>query len=304
MRGAPHSSPRQMTIMLMIINTVILVLNEAIKFYHPAFGQWIHNHFALSLWGLQHGYLWQLFTFQFLHAGLWHLLFNLLAIYFFGGAVEQVLGRRRFLRLYLMAGVAGGVAQMFLAVLFPQFFNGPVLQFPDGRLVVGGAVVGASAGAFGLVAAFATLFPEYVITLLVFFVLPVSMRARTLLWISAGLAVFGILVPLGNIADGAHLGGLLAGVAYIKWRVLNPFGFGLPSIHWPWRRIRIVRNPSRPPRSETRPPPVPAGSFEPEENFFAQVDAILDKISAHGIHSLTERERKILEDARSRMARR
>ena len=77
------------------------------------------EHLALSLEGLRHGYVWQLLTFQFLHAGWMHLLFNLLAIYFFGRSVEFVLGRRRWLALYFLSGTIGGLVQMLLSLLIP-----------------------------------------------------------------------------------------------------------------------------------------------------------------------------------------
>ena len=73
-------------------------------------------------------------------------------------------------------------------------------------------MVGASAGAFGLVAAFAVLFPRQRLLLLLFFIIPIAMRARTLLWVSIAFAVFGIIVPFGNIGHAAHLGGILSGL--------------------------------------------------------------------------------------------
>jgi hypothetical protein len=166
-------------------------------------------------------------------------------------------------------------------------------------------VVGASAGAFGLIAAFATMFPEQVLTLLLFFVIPVSMRARTLVWISLGIAVFGIIVPIGNVAEGAHLGGLLAGIAYVKYVVHGHVQFRWPSFGFPRRRERDFPSPSRARRSFWQQHKVPdATNLESAEFISREVDPILDKISAHGIHSLTERERRILEAARARMAKR
>src|SRR5579871_4488995 len=93
---------------------------------------------------------------------------------------------------------------------------------------VGGAVVGASASGLGLLAAYAALFPHREITLLLFFFIPVSLRARTLLLICLGLAVFGMIVPMGNVAEAAHLGGIATGLAYIHWIVQ---GTGWPSLN-------------------------------------------------------------------------
>jgi hypothetical protein len=70
-----------------------------------------------------------------------------------------------------------------------------------------------------LVAAFATLYPERPLTLLLFFIIPISMRAKVLLWGALGLSIFGIIVPVGRVAHAAHLGGLLAGIGFIYWLV-------------------------------------------------------------------------------------
>ena len=91
---------------------------------------------------LGHGYVWQLVTYQFLHAGWLHLIFNGWAIYVFGRELEDSAGRQKFLALMFSSGIVGGVFQVLVALVWPQYF--------------GGAVVGASACAFGLVAAFAT----------------------------------------------------------------------------------------------------------------------------------------------------
>src|SRR5262249_8623628 len=133
------------------------------------------DYFALSLEGLKHGYVWQLLTFQFMHAGFLHLLLNCWGIYMFGLAIEEALGRVKFLTLYFTSGVVGGLAQTGLGLLLGNAFSGPV--------------VGASAGLFGLIAAFAMLFPDRVLTLLLFFVIPVNLRAKYLLLLEAAIAV-------------------------------------------------------------------------------------------------------------------
>ena len=283
MRDPDYRPDMPLTHKLMIANAVVFVLTGVLEFYRifP-----VTHYFALSVTGLFKGYIWQLVSFQFLHGGLFHLLFNLIAIYFFGRAIEHAIGPRRMLQLYLASGSLGGLCQVLLALLAPNYF--------------GGSVVGASAGAFGLVAAFATLYPHQRITLLLFFILPVSMAARTLLWVSLALAAFGVLVPHDGIADGAHLGGILAGVFYTKTFVLGS-GWQLP-------RIRFHRAPKLRVLRKSDTPPAP-GSSSPEETLddefiSREIDPILDKISARGIGSLTPRERQILEAARARMGRR
>ena len=288
MRDSQYESRWSMTVLLLVVNAVAFVLQSVLEFYHvfP-----VSAFFALSLQGLGHGYIWQLITFQFMHGGIWHLVFNLLAIYFFGRTVEAALGKNRFLKFYLLCGVIGGIAQMLFAWLLPAYF--------------GGAVVGASAGAFGLIAAFAAMFPDRELTLLLFFVIPVSMRARTLLWLSIGLALFGIIVPNTGVAHAAHLGGIFTGLLYIRWIVQGKGWAGWRSFRPATRRPReLVPTLSTRRSLWQRSKKTVADDLPPAEFISREVDPILDKISAHGIQSLTERERKILEAARAKMSKR
>ena len=276
--------------LLMAANVVIFIPVYVISGHSDGLYQQLMAACALSLEGIKHGFVWQLLTFQFLHGGVWHLLANMIVLYFFGSALEAELGSKRFLRLYFYSGFCGGLVQLLFLLLVPSQFNAQV--------------IGASAGCFGLIAGFATLFPDRILTLLVFFVLPVSMRARTLLWISLGLSILGILVPKDNIADAAHLGGILAGWAYAYWFIQ---GNSLPQ-WWPSAPKRKARQLVS--TTGTK------GSFwnksnsigvdePPSAEFISrEVDPILDKISAHGIHSLTDRERRVLEIARAKMAKR
>ncbi len=252
----------------------------------------IRDVFALSQEGLARGYVFQFISYQFLHGDLWHLLANLLVIYFIGKEMERVLGRKSFLVLYFSAGVLGGLLQIALSWIVPLMFPNLADRFPDVP------VVGASAAAFGLVAAFAAMFPNQPITLLLFFVLPVSFRARTLLWIALALAIFGIVaMPESRVAHGAHLGGLCAGVAYVYYIVGGRWRFQKPAFS--------RRSPQR--RSGGKPwakvPPVAKKGRSGADFISREVDPILDKISEQGIHSLTEKERRLLESARSKMKR-
>jgi membrane associated rhomboid family serine protease len=162
--------------------------------------------YSLSLEGLQHGAYWKLLTFQFLHGGWVHLFLNCWSIFIFGPAVESVLGKARYARLYLLGGVAGGALQMLAAFL------------SDARF--GGSVVGASAGVFALIAGFTYLFPHARMTLLLFFVIPVRMTANRMLTVAAVITALGILWPnwlLGrHVAHMAHLGGLVAGLVVVR----------------------------------------------------------------------------------------
>lgn len=290
MRQPSFQSQWSMTTIVLAINVAVFIPQMILEFYAGS-GDFFRRFLFLSTEGLGRGFIWQLITFQFLHGGVLHLLVNCIVIYFFGRAIEDSLGSNGFLKLYLSSGAIGGLLQMLFAVMFPQYFGGPV--------------VGASAGAFGLVAAFATLYPERPLTLLLFFIIPISMRAKVLLWGALGLSIFGIIVPVGRVAHAAHLGGLLAGIGFIYWLVRGHElgGWNLLSRR-EQRPRRLVRTASERESFWRRPKKTVEEDLPPAEFISREVDPILEKISAHGIQSLTEREKRILEAAREKMAKR
>ena len=297
MRSSPFETRRSATLMLLLANAVAFVL-ECVRYgYPPKFP--IGDYLALSWWGLSHGYVWQLLTFQFMHGGLLHLLFNCWAIYVFGKEIEAALGVRKFLTLYFASGVIGGLVQAGAGGLATRFGT------TEWMLHFAAPTVGASAGAFGLLAAFAMLYPERPLMLLLFFVIPFSMRAKFLLLFSGLLALFGVLFPVSNIADAAHLGGMATGIFFIRY-----------ALNWDWHWPRLRRSGGKPPLRLVRVGGGSSGRWNraksgraeedlpPDEFLSKEVDPILDKISAQGIQSLTERERRILEVARQKMGRR
>lgn len=286
-----YRPPWSMTAILLVTNIAIFLLQEVLNL--TVVGDRFLSWFALSVDGLQHWRIYQLLTFQFLHASLWHLFGNMLGLYFFGRAMEESLGRNGMLRLYFLSGTLGGLLQIALGFMLPDRY--------------GSLVVGASAGVFGLVAAFAVSRPNQPITLLIFFVIPVTFAAKFILAFEAVVAIWGVLVPSGMVAHAAHLGGMLTGIAYILW-----FSDSSGS-RWEWLRFfrrgpsgsRIITPPRRTWRSSARiGTRLGTEDLPPAEFISRKVDPILEKISAQGIHSLTEEERQILEAARSRMARR
>jgi membrane associated rhomboid family serine protease len=203
LRRMPDGFRWSATMVLLIVNAVAFILQVTVLPHV------IHeSYLALSLEGLRRGYVWQLLTFQFLHAGLLHLILNCWALYMFGRDVEWTLGKARFITLYFSSGVVGGLFQEFVALIWPNYF--------------GSAVVGASAGIFGVVSAFAMLFPERPLVMLILFVIPLNMRAKYLLLINLLLTALGISFPKsffgGNVAHAAHLGGILTGLAFIRLR--------------------------------------------------------------------------------------
>lgn len=284
MRDPVETQRLSVTVWLMIVITVAFAFQQISAVYSRVdLSPWLE----LSTAGLRKGYLWQLLTFQFLHANLWHLIFNLIGLWSFGRIVEDRLGKAHLLKLYFFSGILGGVLHGLLGLIFPGHFG----LLP---------VVGASAGVFALIAAFGRLAPENEILLC--FVVPV--KGKFFLMIAGGIALFFTIVPSDPlVAHAAHLGGLLGGLAYVAWGIRDQ---GSATIWHPLtsrlRRRQLVKAASvRQPawRATTEPDhrELPTGDFISQE-----VDPILDKISAQGIHSLTERERKILEAARAKMS--
>ena len=216
MRRSPFDSRLSATMILLLANVAAFIAQIILA----QFSHFPTNHyFALSLAGLKQGYVWQLVTYAFMHGGALHLLFNCFAIYVFGLAVEQTIGQKSFLGLYFASGIIGGLVQTLFGLLLGGFFAS--------------SVVGASAAAFGLAAAYAMLFPDRV--LLLFFIIP--MRAKYLLALSGVLALYGILFPGDNIAHAAHLGGMLTGIVFIRY-----------AIHWDWHWPQLRRVPQPAPR--------------------------------------------------------
>ena len=234
-------------------------------------------------------------TYQFFHGSVFHILVNALGLFFIGRALEPIIGRREIIGLYLVSGVMGAFFQLAFAMILPAHFAGPM--------------VGASGAVFGFLGVLSRLFPQREMFLLLFFVLPVRLKLSWIFWGSFAIAIISIVIEIRSevsdrTAHGAHLGGLLFGAFYVAALVRNGglmrFLPGLP-------KVRFVSGDSAKgtevrQRSDWRKPKVVDTDEVSGEDFISQeVDPILDKISKQGIHSLTERERKILEKARSKM---
>lgn len=232
------------------------------------------------------GQVWRLITFQFLHTGLLHLIFNLFVIFFFGRMIEPALGSRRYLGYYLLSGVGGGALFLLLVLLgnvIPNASRVPGLLVVDTMM----PLVGASAGCYGILVAAAVLYPHESVQL---WLPPITISIRWLAIILIGISAFLVLVnnTPGHAGEAAHLGGALLGYVLMRYpRLLNfvPEGrFNLPFLpknDWASKQARLDKQ------------------REKEE---AEVDRILDKVRAKGLHSLTRSEQKALQRATKRSA--
>ena len=160
---------------------------------------------------------WQLFTYGFMHdpSGFGHLFFNGIALYQFGGRLEEVWGARRYLTFFMVCVVGAGLCQLAFMAWMPES---------------AGPTIGASGGIYGLLMAYGMLFPRERVMLLI---PPIPMSARTLVIVFGALSlVMGVTGTAGGIAHFAHLGGMLFGWLLIRyWRGQAPF---TPKRKGPW----------------------------------------------------------------------
>ena len=255
---------------------ILITKNQAAPF--------INSYIAVTPQGLSHGYGWTLLTYGFLHSDILHILFNILGLYVFGRAVMPMMGLTRFIAFFFGSMVLGGLAWFGVAM----------------AAGLSGYLLGVSAVCFGLIAVFATLFPEQPIG---FLFLPVTMKPKHLAWAMAGVSLFCMVVfeipGRDSIAHSAHLGGMLAGWIYGRYihHRTGELVFLRPAIELPtWMRKRK--------RAATALPPTFIVHVAPPQDLKVEVDRILDKINSQGFGSLTEEERHILDEARDVLNRR
>ena len=269
---------------LIIINIVVFVLDMVLE------GSGNAHRMAPSVWGnfnipqavgeLQ---VWRWVSYQFIHAGFFHIFFNMWALYSFGPIVEQWWGTKRYLGFYLFCGTSG-------AMLFTLLAKAGVVT---GWNNPGVGLVGASGSIFGLLMATAKLAPHAQVMVML---LPMPIQLRTLAWIFMGIAVLSIGVNAQNAGgEAAHLGGAVMGLVLmyqpglLGWlqsgtskptrRSGGSGGFSLTGSWQTWQEKR---------RQET---------LAKDE---AEVDRILAKVKDKGLHSLTEAEKMRLQRASAR----
>jgi membrane associated rhomboid family serine protease len=240
-------------------------------------------------------YIWQLITYQFIHGDIWHIFFNLFALWMFGMELEGLWGSRKFLIFYLLCGIGAGLVQLFISPMF-----GPTAP-----------TIGASGSIFGVLVAFGFTYPDRPIFMFPFFI---PIPAKFFVMIYAGLALLlGFSGSGGGIAHFAHLGGALTGFLLLKfgdkigvYKALNfiesknkqtgqnyqsPYqqdSFSQPKVYRPnWQNKRQDSQKFEEPQN--------SGFYiNGEEITQKKIDEILDKISETGYQNLSEREKRIL----------
>jgi membrane associated rhomboid family serine protease len=225
---------------------------------------------------------WELVTYGFVHDSQnpWHLVFNMLALWFFGREVEEVLGRAEFFRFYLTAIVLAGIGWL-VSVQFGQPMQAPRMF-----------LVGASGAVMAVLAVFIWYFPRQ--TVLLWGVLPVPAWALGVLYFFSDLQ--GAASGGGHVANVAHLSGAIFGLLY-AWRGWHLGGVTDLAARFRRSRMRVVRHDD----DDARPSRPAADSRLGDDGLQDTVDRILEKISRSGEASLTPQERETLTQASKRL---
>ncbi|MDP4173671.1 MAG: rhomboid family intramembrane serine protease [Bacteroidota bacterium] len=276
---------------LLIINIAVflvnnLLLGNVIVDEVPA-STIIDHYFALQPLG--HGfYVWQLITYQFMHAGFSHIFFNMLVLWMFGMEIENLWGSKKFLFYYLTCGVGGGLVH----ILFSPLFTGTLA-----------ATVGASGAIYGVMVAFAMMFPDRYIFL--WFLIPIKAKYLIAFFVVLEFLSVG---SMDFVARFAHIGGAVVGFIFILLDTRSQFSFrnflGSFKKGGSSASSRNAFQFRRRPLSSSKE--VEDAEFyeinkkEKSEVTQEEIDKILDKISQSGYQNLTEREKKILFEASKR----
>jgi len=237
---------------------------------------------------------WTIITYAFAHAGVMHILFNMLALYWFGRLFVEYLGSDKLIAVYFLGAIAGAVFYLLAYNTIPYF-----IRESDSVLEAHGvsiSMVGASAAVDAIVVAAATLLPDYTFFLL--FLGPVRIK-----YIAAVTVFLSFLGTVGGNAGGniAHLGGAFIGFVYIKqlqagvnwgsWITLT-IDF-VKDLFKPKPKVKVTYRKDEEKKSKQAPPKTKGASNVSQ----AELDAILDKISAGGYESLTKDEKEKLFNA-------
>ncbi len=211
---------------------------------------------------------WTPITYQFMHADILHILFNMLWLFWMGQIFEEFLGNKRTIGLYLLGGLFGGLFFVASYNLFPFFTSG--------NAALSGSVVGASASVMAIIVGAATIAPNYTIQLLLF-------GSVKLKWLVLVYILIDLLGVTGPNAGGqiAHLGGAFFGFMYVKQiQKGNDWVVSIAGLFKKRSKLKVVAN-NKNKQSADKP--------RQEE-----IDRILDKISQSGYEKLTKQEKEIL----------
>ena len=228
---------------------------------------------------------WTIFSYMFLHANGWHLLFNMLVLYGFGRITNDLIQDKKILPLYLFSGISGALLFILFYQIFPAFQGSGIVP-----------LVGASASVMGILVAAATLSPKYQISVIL--IGPVSLQYIVFFFILLDIISVPFSNPGGHIA---HLGGALWGWSYIRMlrngiNVSAPFEKIWESIHSGKKKTKKIYPSQMQVYHQSTANTTSSQTNQTDKKTNTnRLDLILDKINRSGMSSLTEEERNFLE---------
>lgn len=198
---------------LIIINVLIFIATA------------LNEDFMISTFGLfyptsRYFHFWQPFTHMFMHGGIWHIFFNMFSLWMFGSVIERFIGSRKFLVLFIVAGLGGVALHMGVEWIQAQTYLAGIADGSSKAMVAYETLkmtptVGASGAICGLLITYAMLFPDATVMLLI---PPVPLKAK---WMVVIFAVMELLTGVSSVASGiahfAHLGGMLFGWLLVRY---------------------------------------------------------------------------------------
>lgn len=188
-----------------------IIIANVVVFFLSAFTRTLINQFGLiPFLFLTEFHIWQPVTYMFLHASLFHILFNMLALWMFGTEFERIWGTRYFVKFYFTTGIGAGL----LTVLFS------LLPFGFAQQVYVSNIIGASGAIYGLLLAYAMYFPDRPIYLYFLFAIP----AKYFVLILGAIAFYSSLGTSSGVANATHLGGLAVGYLMLRGGRIDPLG--------------------------------------------------------------------------------
>jgi len=277
---------------LIIVNAAVWVLVQALKviffFYNNPDGSAV-NAFFLHAFAIPAsvpalvGRPWTLITYMFLHFDIWHVLFNMLWLYWFGRIFLEFLKPRKLVLVYFLGGISGGLFYVLVFNIFPVFTGVVSVSY----------ALGASASVMAIVSAIAFYVPDYTIHLIL-------IGRLKIIYLAVILFVFDFfMIPSGNAGGHiAHIGGAAFGALYaLAYR--NPFSTRLPGMAASFSSIfrnlfRREKNQQNPFRSSTGRPLSDEAYNARKKEQQVKIDEILDKISKGGYDCLTKEEKEFL----------
>ncbi len=290
------------TVKSILVFTSIIFVLQLLSRTITGSDAFVTNFFALSYAGVVHEYrVWTIFTYMFLHGNFWHLLFNMLALFFFGSEIERNWGRTAFLKFYLYSGFGAGLiifASLAVQALVTQ--NAPFYS-----------TLGASGAIFAILLAYSLMFSERQTTLLIFFFIPITIKAKYLVLLIFGLTFVFSAFGESNISHVGHIGGIICGALFLliyskkypfieagnelrRWLHLSrTFGSSFVSANkqrknserrrYSWRMDSSAKEDSNLDES-----------MMSEREIEEKIDHLLEVISASGLRGLSDKEKQFL----------